>query len=477
MTIFRNLLLSFSLLLFIISCSYFQEEKKTEQGPINNSSVWQKIQERGKLVAVTEYNSTDYFVYKGQPMGFQYELLQKLSDFLGVKLEVVLSNDLDDSFVMLQDGEYDLMAINLTVTKDRARNIDFTLPISQTRQILIQRKPQGWENMRFKEYDSRMIRSRLDLAGKEVYVKSNTVFSDRLKALSDEIGDTIYITEIDNYAVEEIIELVASGDIDYTVCDENVAKVNATYHPNIDIKTNVSFYQNVAWGVQKGSDSLLYYLNMFINNKLNKKWYANLYNKYYKNSKSVQYYRSDYISLNGDKISSYDDHIKKFSEEIGWDWRMVASVIYQESRFNPEVRSWAGAFGLMQLMPATAERFGITSQSSPVENIRGGTKFLAWLDKQLKPQVSDSLERIKFVLASYNVGLGHVLDAMRLAEKHEKDPHVWEDNVDYYLLHKSNPKYYRDPVVRYGYCRGSEPYKYVSEVFDRYQEYLKVIHE
>ncbi len=477
MTKFRNISFYLIFLFLISACSYFQDSNKEDKSLKKDLSVWQKIQERGKLIAVTEYNSTDYFVYKGQPMGFQYEMLQKLSDFLGVELEVVLSNDLDDCFVMLQDGEYDLMAINLTVTKDRIRDIDFTLPISQTRQILVQRKPQGWQHMRFKEYDSKMIRSTLELSGKEVYVKSNTVFADRLKTLSDEIGDTIYIMEMDNYAVEEIIELVASGDIDYTVCDENVAKVNATYHPNIDIKTNISFYQNVAWGVRKGADSLRYYLNMFINNNMGKSWHANLYNKYYKNPKSAQYYRSDYISLNGDKISLYDNHIKKFSKDIGWDWRMVASVIYQESRFNPEVRSWAGAFGLMQLMPATAEQFGITSQSGPIENIKGGTKFLAWIDKQLKPHVADSLERVKFVLASYNVGLGHVLDAMRLAEKNKKNPQIWKDNVDYYLLHKSNPKYYRDPVVKYGYCRGSEPYKYVSEVIDRYQEYLKVIHE
>jgi len=474
----KKILISLILLAVIISsCNTKNENPQKLTSNKNLESVWQRIRARGKITAVTEYTSTDYFIYKGQPMGFQYELLLKLSEFLGLDLEVILSNDLDDSFVMVEDGEYDLMAINLTVTKERSQVVDFTKPIGQTRQILIQRKPDGWQHMRFKEYDSHMIRSRLDLAKKEVYVKSNTVFSDRLKSLSDEIGDTIYVTEMENYSVEEIIALVSSGDIEYTVCDEHIAKVNATYYPNIDIKTNISFSQNIAWAVQKGADSLKYYLNLFIENNFNKRWYTNLYNKYYRNSKSAKYFKSDYLSLNSSKISTYDETIKKYSHDIGWDWRLLASVIYQESRFNPEVRSWAGANGLMQLMPATAERFGISDLSSSTDNIRGGTKFIAWLDRQLKTSVPDSLERVKFVLASYNVGLGHVLDAIRLAKKNGKDTTVWSGNVDYYLLHKSNPKYYRDPVVKYGYCRGSEPYNYVSEVMNRYEEYKKVILE
>ena len=463
--------------LLFVSCNLWNdkpEEKKTKEA---DKTTWRKIQEKGKLIAVTEYTSSDYFIYKGQPMGFQYELLQKLAEFLNLELEVVLSNDLDDSFVMLQDGEYDLMAINLTVTKERTKIIDFTKPISQTKQILVQQKPKGWQRMRFKEYDSHMTRSLLELAKKEIYVKSNTAYADRLRNISEEIGDTIFVNEMSNYSVEEIIALVASGDIEYTVCDENIAKVNANYYQNIDIETNISFSQNVAWAVQKDADSLRYFLNMFIDNTIGSRWYANLFNKYYRNPRSVTYFKSDYLSLNASKISTYDNVVKKYSEEIGWDWRLVASVIYQESRFNPDVKSWAGAHGLMQLMPATAERFGVTNSSSAIENIRGGTKFIAWLDKQLKTSVPDSCERVKFILASYNAGLGHVYDAVRLAKKNGKDPTIWDDNVDYYLLHKSNPKYYRDPIVKHGYCRGSEPYKYVSDVMERYNEYRKILIE
>lgn len=463
---------------FVFSCNTDQNNSKAgENNKIKHNRVWRKIKENGKLVAVTQYTSTDYFIYKGQPMGFQYELIKRFSESLDLDLEVVLSNNLEESFILLQDGEYDLMAINLTVTKDRSKMIDFSHPIGQTRQILVQRKPENWKTMRFKEYDSHMIRSRLDLAKKKVYVKNNTSFVDRLKALSDEIGDTIYIQEMENYSVEEIIAMVASGDIDYTVCDENVAKVNATYYENIDIKTNISFSQNLSWAVQKGEDSLMFYLNAFIDKEMKHKWYSNLYNKYYRNIKSVHYFRSEYLSLNSNKISPYDEIIKNQTQILGWDWRLLASLIYQESRFNPNVESWAGAYGLMQMMPSTAERFGLSKKSSVDENIRGGTEFLSWLNKQFEFSVPDSIERVKFILASYNTGYGHVQDAMRLASKNGKDSSIWEDHVEYYLLHKSNPKYFLDPVVKFGYCRGSEPVKYVSNILQRFEEYKKVIHE
>jgi membrane-bound lytic murein transglycosylase F len=182
----------------------------------------------------------------------------------------------------------------------------------------------------------------------------------------------------------------------------------------------------------------------------------------------------DFFSNTSGKISPYDALIKKYSEEIGWDWRLVASLIYQESRFNPQAKSWAGAYGLMQLMPNTAERFGIEPESAPKQQIRAGVRYVKWLDDKLS-DIKDKNERYKFVLAAYNVGLGHVLDSRALAVKNGKNPNLWGKNVDDYLLSKSDPKYYTDPVVKYGYCRGTEPYRYVTEVIDRYMHYKNLV--
>jgi membrane-bound lytic murein transglycosylase F len=179
----------------------------------------------------------------------------------------------------------------------------------------------------------------------------------------------------------------------------------------------------------------------------------------------------------GRNISPYDKLIVRHAKEIGWDWRLLASLIYQESQFNPKAKSWAGASGLMQLMPATAENFGAANLEDPIQSLRAGTSYLKWLDKYWEKRVPDKNERLKFIMASYNVGQEHVADAQRLAKKYNKDPEVWDDNVAYFLLQKSSAKYCSDPVVKYGYCRGAEPFEYVNNILARYEHYKKLIKE
>lgn len=447
---------------------------------VHNSKVKQKvidlpqIKKRGKLIALTDNNSTSYFIYKGKPMGYQYDLLKMFADYLGVDLQIITSNNMDDTFNKLQQETCDLLAINLTVTKARSKKVNFTEAYGTTRQVLVQRKPKGWRKMSKKEIDKHLIRNQLDLAHKTVYVQVNTSYCTRLKHLSEEIGDSIHIVPVDK-ETEQLIYLVANGKIDYTVTDENVALLNQTFLPDIDVKTPISFPQKLAWAVRKNSPELLKSINNWINSIKHTSMYAVVYNKYFRNVKASRRLKSDYLSVRGGKISVYDKYIKKYSSTIDWDWRLLASLIYQESRFDPKVKSWVGAYGLMQLMPQTAARYGVNQISSPQKNIEAGVKFIKWLDNYFADTIVDKNQRIKFILAAYNVGLGHVLDARRLARENGKNPNVWDDNVDYYMLNKSNPKYYRDSVVRYGYCRGQETYNYVNEIIRRYKDYQNVL--
>lgn len=453
-------------------------KEKEKESFVNLSSI-EKIQKRGTLIAVMDFNSTNYFIYRGEPMGYQYELLQLLAKHLDVKLEVKLENDIDENFRMLKEDECDIIAINLTITKERSKLIDFTYPHSQTHQVLVQRKPENWKKLTKQELERSLLRNQLDIAGKVVYVQKGTSYAQRMKNLSDEIGDSINLIEKADKEVEELIELVARGEIEYTVADENVALVNQIYYPVLDVKTAVSFPQNLAWGLKKGDESLKTEIDNWLKDFKKSAGYNIIYNKYFKNPRSVRIVESDYYySTSSGKVSKYDDYIKKHSEDINWDWRLLASLIYQESRFKPNAKSWAGAYGLMQLMPTTARRFGVSKNSSAEKQIKAGVDFIKWLDKRFEVrEITDEDEKIKFILASYNVGLGHILDARRLAEKNGKDPDIWENNVDDYILKKSNPKYYKDPVVKYGYCRGSETYNYVYQILDRYEHYKNIIPE
>ena len=436
----------------------------------------EQVLARDTLIALTDYNSTNYFIYRGEPMGYQFEMLKEFADHLDVKLKLVIVNDMHKAFDMLNNDEVDLIAMGLTITRDRQKEVDFSLPQIQTKQVLVQRKPDNWRKMRtWDEIEEQLIRNPLDLAGRTVYVQSGTVFGNRLAILANEIGDTIHIVEDAEREVEQLITAVAQGEIDYTVSDEHIALVNQKYYSNIDVKTALSFPQHVAWAVKHGSDSLKADINEWIVNYKKSVASRYVYNKYFNNPRSVNIAQSEYHSIGGGKISQYDEIIRDLSEVYGLDWRLIASLIYQESRFHPEVKSWVGAFGLMQLMPATAESYGVDSSSSPAEQINAGIKFLRYLDRQLPPEIEDPDERMRFVLAAYNVGIAHIYDARRLAEKHGKDPNLWTNNVDYYILNKSNPAYYRDSVVKYGYARGEETYNFVVEILERYEHYKKVI--
>ncbi len=435
------------------------------------------IMKSGKLRVVVDYNSTNYFVYRGRPMGFKYDLLKYLAKDMGVELEISVSNNLQETFEGLWRNQYDLVAKNLTVTKTRNQYIDFTRPLEQTRQVLVQRKPEKWRQMSRRVVEKSLIRNQLDLAEKDIYVQKNTAYYRRLMNLSDEIGAEINIVEDSIYGVEQLVAMVAKGDIDFTVCDENVAKVNQTYYPNLDVKTPISFPQNIAWAVRKDSDAWKDYLNTWITDFKKTATYNITYRKYFENSRSSRMVQSDFHSINGGKLSPFDEMIKAESDNAKYDWRLVAALIYHESNFDPEAESWAGAYGLMQIMPESADLFRINDFEDPAANIKVGVRLLKWLDEKFVDEIPDSTERIKFILASYNVGLGHVKDAQRLAEKYDKDPTLWDENVDFYLLNKSTAKYYKDPVVKWGYCRGAEPYNYVNKVLNTYGHYLNIIKE
>ena len=459
----------------LISCSdnHFSQRNLSDSVPFDLDS----IRTRGKLIAVTDFNSTNYFIYKGEPMGFHYELLKSFSDYIGIDLEIISENNLESAYAMLKTGEADLLAIGLTVNSSGKKDILFTEPFDETRQVLVQRKPRNWRSLTTDEIDRRLIRNQMGLAKKTIYVQKGSSHVERLLSLANEIGDSINIIEVP-YESEKLIQHVASGEIEYTVCDENVALVNATYYPVIDVGTPVSFPQSQAWGIRINNSGMLQTeLNKWITAYKKTGSYAMLYAKYFRNARSSTIVKSDYYALNTGKVSQYDDIIKESSTSINWDWRLLASLICQESRFNPNVRSLAGAFGLMQIMPETGRNFGIDSTATPKKNIIAGIRYINWLHTIFDPKIKDENERLRFILASYNAGPGHVLDAMKLAEKNGMDPQKWDGNVAIWLTKKSDPKYFNDAVVKNGYFRGTESVAFVSEILNRYEHYKNIIPE
>jgi membrane-bound lytic murein transglycosylase F len=437
-----------------------------------------KIKKRGKLKILTENNSICYFIYKGSPMGFDYELLNEFAKHLGVEIEVHVAKDLNAMFKQLARGEIDIIAANISVTKDRKDKIGFSKTLLKTHQILVQRKYDLSNNDQALE----IIDDVNQLSGKKIHIRKNSAQYSRLKNLNKEIDGEIEIIEvagdIDN---EKLISMVSTGEIDYTIVNDNLAKVNQVFYNNLDISLPISSTQNIAWAVRKNAPQLKNELNNWLDKKLKSNSFAAIETRYFKVGPANRERRkSEYFSNNGIRISEFDDLLKKHSETINWDWKLLAAMIYQESKFNHDAVSVKGAAGIMQIMPETAMALGIDTLQEYVtveESLRAGVKYIKKMDKYWSEFIEDDKERIKFILASYNVGLGHVKDAQRLALKNGKSDIIWNDNVAYYLLKKSESEFYNDPVVKHGYCRGSEPLRYVNQILSRYRDYVNVFGE
>lgn len=431
-------------------------------------TVLQHIQERGRLVAVTNCEIINYNTEKPTPSGFEYELLSDFCNANGLELEMIVNENLDSCFRLLDSCQVDMVAVGIGSNKEMRRRYLLTEPIMMQKSVLVQRMPKDWNKMSTaNEVENQLLRSSVDLAGKTIHLPQGSHEVKLLEHLSDQIGDTIYIVECDSLNSFDLVKAVESGEIDYTVVEEYVARMASIGLKGLDTKLNVSVEQPLGWVVQNhdNDSSLLIALNGWIDGFEQRN--LNRILAKYVNKGNVFGNRKPKEG----ELSGFDGIIKKTAKNIGWDWRLLASLIYQESHFRLDLESEKGAFGLMQLMPVVMERYELSYDATPEEQLEVGGKLITYLNECLEDKVVDSAERVKFVLAAYNSGLGHVYDAQRLAAKYGKYPDVWDNNVDYFILNKSKKQYYNDTCCKAGYLRGTETYRFVEEVLDRYYQY------
>lgn len=418
---------------------------------------FEQIKESGELTIITLSSSTSYFIYKDEPMGYDYDLAKDFCDYYGLKLNVKVAENSTRLIQMLQNGEGDLITSPISVQNELKDSILYCGLEQISHQVLIQRTNKA---------DS-MVTDVTQLIGKEVYIKHNTKYHKRLLNLDAELGNGIIIKDVekDTVTVEDLIEMVAQKQIDYTVADEYIAKLNKTYYRNIDVSLPISFEQRSSWAVRKDTPELAKVLNGWFAENSKTREYKSILKKYFELSKQPDFDLNILVKVPKGNISLYDDLFKKYAPVSGYDWYLLASVAYQESRFKPEVRSWAGAVGLMGLMPRTARVFGISGDdlNNPELSIKVGSELINKLNDMFA-QIPDAEQRLKFVLAAYNGGNGHVADAQALARKYNSDPYKWDGHVEKYIELKSKPEYYNDSVCKNGYLRGSEVVQYVNQV-------------
>ncbi|MBD0370482.1 MAG: transporter substrate-binding domain-containing protein [Pyrinomonadaceae bacterium] len=451
----------------------------------------QGIKERGTLTVLAPYNSTSYFIYKGEPLGYEYELLQTFAKERGLTLKMLVVTDRKSIYSLLNGGEGDIAAGRLVPTPEDEVNVSFTRALYRTEPALVQQegapetagkgteqamKPGPADELPEVDIQARLITKPAQLAGQTVTLPQKSPYKRTLVELADNISGDINVVEMEGEIQDEALaQKVARGEVQFTVMQDNLAQLKEAEFKNLKVRPIVGRSHSVTWAVRKNSSELLAELNNWIDEKKNGALFDQLYKRYFVDRrKYLERMESEYLTSATGKLCQFDDLLKRYSAELNWDWRLLAAQTFQESRFKPDARSWAGATGLLQLMPATARQYGVRNALNPEENIQGAVRFLKWLNEFWSDQIPDDAERLKFILASYNTGAGHVQDAQRLAKKYGGDPNVWSD-VSYWLLQKSTQQYSTDPVVKFGFCRGLEPVNYVTLILERFEHYKQFV--
>jgi membrane-bound lytic murein transglycosylase F len=355
------------------------------------------------LVVATRYNSTSYFLYRGQPMGYEYELLRNFAEANDVELRMVVADDFDEMAELLGSGEADVLAARLFPDGTLEGHVAFTDPLFETERVLVQRSDDpvetaptrtmeralGDPDYGFDVPETVTVRARLlrrvdELGGETVHVAEESGAHGELIELSDSIDGSIEIVEVEtDVNTETLIRRVATGEIEFTVSRENVAQLTQEAYTNIEVRPIIGPPVGLVWATRRGATALHAALNDWIASERDGELFNSMYRKYYIDRGGYrERMDSEYLTGETGRLSEWDDIIVRNAAVIGWDWRLLASVMYQESLFDPQARSWAGAMGLLQLMPATAREVGVTNPYDPEDNVAGGARYFQWLENQ-----------------------------------------------------------------------------------------------
>ena len=418
-----------------------------------------QIKKSKTLRVITQNNPASYFIWRGELMGFEYDLAKLFAKRLGVKLEVIVPPNDEALLDWLAAGYGDVVAASYTITDERkAKGFKFSRYYNEVEEVVIAASAQP------------KVNSLPDLADREFVVKENSSYWQKLKSLQNQ-GGAFNLTPAPAWMGSmDIIDAIARDEFDLTLVDSHIAAIENTYRDDIAINFALSEKVRHGWVVRKENAALLAEINGFFNKQYRGLLFNIAYNKYFRDEKKIQSIQAEKVSLS-EGLSPYDEIVKQNAELYGFDWRLITSQMYQESQFNPNAKSFAGALGLLQVMPRTARELGYQPKElvKPKVGIEAGVKYLAWSMERFEETLSLQ-NRIWFALAAYNAGFGHVQDARRIARQQGWNPDIWFEHVEKAMLLLSRPQYAKQS--RFGYCRGSEPVAYVREIHNLYQAYL-----
>jgi len=417
------------------------------------------LRKRRRLRMITRNSAASYFLHRGDQLGFEYELLKRFADWQDLRLEIVIPPSRSDLRDWLDQGLGDVISASLTppATSDHFAATDRYAEVAV---VVVVR-----------EDDT--LAAPADLAGRTIHVRNEPAYLDAMESIVADVHGAVIVPVPTATETEEMLANVEDGTWDVVVCDSNALELAR----NAGGRIRAAFSGGVipfAWSVRADNPMLLAALNDFIEREYRGLFYNVLRSRYFESRASLAFAEDDeWRSDRSGRISPFDDLVKTEAARHDLDWRLLVAQMYQESRFLTDRVSFAGAAGLMQLLPQTASDLDVTDIFDPEQSIRGGAAYLrTQLDafSDLPPET-----QTRFALASYNAGRGHVLDARRLAKRLGLSPDRWYGHVERAILLLQRPEYYEQ--ARYGYCRGSECVRYVNEIDRRYRAYVDLVPE
>jgi membrane-bound lytic murein transglycosylase F len=415
------------------------------------------LREKRVLRVITRNAASCFFLHRGEPMGFEYELVRELARQLDLRLEVVIAPSREALWTYLEEGKGDLIAAGLTITEDRQARVDFSVPYLRVAELLVV------------PASDTTTGSLDDLRGRVVSVRRSSSYYQTLSARRAELDLQLEALP-ETQETEEILRRVGRGELAATVADSNIVALEQSSSDTLRVVAPLGEPVPLAWALRKDQPELRRAVDAYLRRIDRGTFYNMTVSKYFRPSpRSAR----PALSARRGQLSPYDRLVQKHAATYELDWRLITAQMYQESRFDPHAKSWVGARGLMQIMPTTARELGARDVLDPDQGIEAGTRLLARYARQFAlPHIREK-DRLRFALAAYNCGPGHVHDARRLARDLGLDANRWFGGVEKAMALLAEPRYARR--ARHGYCRCAEPIKYVSEIQTRYDGYTALV--
>ncbi|QUM85919.1 MULTISPECIES: transporter substrate-binding domain-containing protein [unclassified Moritella] len=429
----------------------------------SNKTQWQKIQESRTVRFVLRNNLSSYYIWRGELLGFHYELAKRFAKEHKLRYEIIVAPNNVALLDYLLEDKADIALGFLTPTVQRRdKGIAFSRPYHYASELVVAHK------------DHPEISSTVELANSNIYIRPSSSYWESAVELKKTVKNINLIGVPESQETESIIEKVGDKEYEMTIADSHIVDIEMTFRDDIQSLMALGAPKSQSWAVTSGNNKLLEKSNAFIKKHYKGLFYNVIYNKYFKNQRRLDTHYKDYVRQNNSGVlSPYDDIVKEYASQYDFDWRLLVSQMHQESRFNPNAKSMAGAKGLFQLMPRTAKELGISNVHVPKQGIKAGVLYMNWVRERMrKDEVKDN-QLIWFTLASYNAGAGHVRDAMRLAKQKGWRDDVWFGHVEKAMLLLSQSKY--AAKARYGYVRGQEPVHYIREIKRRFETYDNIL--